>query len=133
MSLLVLLAGLLGSALLRMSIYTSEYGLTEERLFATVFMGWLAFVFASFGATVLRRRRERFTASALGFGARDAVAAQRRRARRGDRPDECVACGKGPVARCWSISRASVPAPCRRRSVFFRPFPPPSAATGPVC
>jgi hypothetical protein len=66
LSLLVLLAGLLGSALLRMSIYTSEYGLTEDRLFATVFMGWLAFVFAWFGATVLRRRRERFTAGALG-------------------------------------------------------------------
>lgn len=66
LSLLVLLAGLLGSALLRMSIYTSEYGLTEERLFATVFMGWLAFVFAWFAATVLRGRRERFTTGALG-------------------------------------------------------------------
>jgi hypothetical protein len=63
--LLVLLSGLLGSAMLRMSIYTEEYGLTEQRLFTTVFMVWLAFVFAWFAATVLRGRRERFTAGAL--------------------------------------------------------------------
>ena len=63
--LLVLLSGLLGSAMLRMSIYTSEYGLTELRLFTTVFMGWLGFVFAWFAVTVLRGRRERFTAGAL--------------------------------------------------------------------
>lgn len=64
--LLVLLTGLLGSALLRMSIYTSEYGLTEQRLFTTVFMGWLAFVFAWFAASVLQGRRDRFSAGALG-------------------------------------------------------------------
>jgi len=49
-----------------MSIYTDEYGLTELRLFTTVFMTWLAFVFAWFAATVLRGRRDRFTAGALG-------------------------------------------------------------------
>jgi len=64
--LLVLLSGLLGSAVLRMSIYTVEYGLTEQRLFTTVFMLWLAFVFAWFAVSVLRRRRELFTAGALG-------------------------------------------------------------------
>ena len=64
--LLVLLGGMLGSAVLRMSIYTDEYGLTELRLFTTVFMTWLAFVFAWFAATVLRGRRDRFTAGALG-------------------------------------------------------------------
>src|SRR6185503_6791564 len=48
-----------------MSIYTSEYGLTELRLFTTVFMVWLGFVFAWFAVTVLRGRRERFTAGAL--------------------------------------------------------------------
>ena len=64
--LLLLLCGMLGSALLRMSIYTAEYGLTELRLFTTVFMGWLALVFSWFAATVLRNRRERFTAGALG-------------------------------------------------------------------
>lgn len=65
-SLLLLLTGLLGSALLRMSIYTGEYGLTELRLFTTVFMGWLAFVFAWFAASVLRGRRDRFSSGALG-------------------------------------------------------------------
>lgn len=64
--LLVLLSGMLGSALMRMSIYTGEYGLTELRLFTTVLMGWLAFVYAWFAASVLRNRRERFTAGALG-------------------------------------------------------------------
>jgi hypothetical protein len=64
--LLVLLSGMLGSAVLRMSIYADEYGLTELRLFTTVFMMWLAFVLAWFAATVLRGRRERFTAGALG-------------------------------------------------------------------
>jgi hypothetical protein len=64
--LLVLLSGMLGSALMRMSIYTGEYGLTELRLYTTVFMGWLAFVYAWFAASVLRGRRERFTAGALG-------------------------------------------------------------------
>lgn len=63
--LLVLLTGMLASALLRMSIYTAEYGLTEQRLYTTIFMAWLAFVFAWFAATVLRGRRERFTAGAL--------------------------------------------------------------------
>jgi hypothetical protein len=60
--LLVLLGGMLGSAVLRMSIYTDEYGLTELRLFTTVFMMSLAL----FAATVLRGRRDRFTAGALG-------------------------------------------------------------------
>jgi hypothetical protein len=63
--LLVLLSGLLGSAVLRMYIYTDEYGLTEQRLFTTALMLWLAFVFAWFAVTVLRGRRERFTAGAL--------------------------------------------------------------------
>lgn len=65
-TLLVLLTGLLTSAMLRMSIYTSEYGLTEDRLFATVFMWWLAFVFGWFAVTVLRGSRERFAIGALG-------------------------------------------------------------------
>ena len=65
-TLLVLLTGLLGSALLRMAIYTSEYGLTEQRLFTTVFMAWLAFVLAWFSASVLQSRRDRFSAGALG-------------------------------------------------------------------
>lgn len=58
--LLVLLAGLLVSAILRMLIYTDTYGLTESRVFTTAFMLWLAFVLAWFGSTVLRGHRERF-------------------------------------------------------------------------
>ncbi len=65
-TLLVLLAGLLGSALLRMAMYTGEYGLTEQRLFTTAFMAWLAFVLAWFAASVLQSRRDRFSAGALG-------------------------------------------------------------------
>jgi hypothetical protein len=65
-ALLVLLTGLLTSAMLRMSIYTGAYGLTEDRLFATVFMWWLAFVFGWFAVSVLRGRRERFAIGALG-------------------------------------------------------------------
>ena len=133
LSLLVLLAGLLGSALLRMSIYTSEYGLTEHRLFTTVFMGWLAFVFAWFagdGAAGTPRAVHRWRAR---LGARDAVAAQCRRPRRGDRPDECLACRDRGGHSTPRISRASAPAPCRRRSLCFRPCPPANAATGPAC
>ena len=63
-----LLFVIMASALVRMRLYQSEYGLTELRLYTTAFMGWLAVVFAWFGATVLRGRRERFA-----FGA--AVAA----------------------------------------------------------
>lgn len=65
-TLLVLLAGLLASALFRMLTYTREFGLTEQRLFTTVFMAWLACVFAWFSASVLRGRRDRFLAGALG-------------------------------------------------------------------
>ncbi len=122
LSLLVLLAGLLGSALLRMSIYTSEYGLTEERLFATVFMGWLAFVFAWFAATVLRRRRERFTAGALGSALVTLLLLN------AAGPDEVIvrtnAWRAGRAGRSMrSISRASVPAPCRRRSRVLPALP----------
>ncbi len=65
-TLLVLLAGLLASALSRMLVYTREFGLTEQRLFTTVFMAWLAFVFVWFSASVLRGRREKFLAGAFG-------------------------------------------------------------------
>jgi Domain of unknown function (DUF4173) len=48
-----------------MRLYESEYGLTEDRLYPTAFMGWLAVVFVWFGVTVLRGRRERFAFGAL--------------------------------------------------------------------
>jgi hypothetical protein len=53
------------SAVLRMKLYTDEFGLTELRLYTTAFMGWLALLFVWFGATVLRGQRDRFVFGAL--------------------------------------------------------------------
>ena len=64
-----LLFVIMASALARMRLYQSEYGLTELRLYTTAFMGWLAVVFAWFALTVLRGQRERFAfgAAVAGF------------------------------------------------------------------
>jgi hypothetical protein len=56
------------SALQRMRLYQREYGLTELRIYTTVFMEWLAAVFIWFAMTVLRGRRERFTFGAVVAG-----------------------------------------------------------------
>jgi hypothetical protein len=62
----VLLFVIMVSAIKRMRLYQSEYGLTELRLYTTAFMGWLGVVFVWFAWTVLARvRRERFAAGAL--------------------------------------------------------------------
>ena len=60
-----LLFVIMASAIGRMRLYQSEYGLTELRLYTTAFMGWLALVFVWFAATVLRGQRERFACGAL--------------------------------------------------------------------
>jgi uncharacterized protein DUF4153 len=65
---LLLLDVMLASALLRMRLYTAEYGLTELRFYTTAFMGWLVLVFGWFAATVLRGRRSRFAPGALASG-----------------------------------------------------------------
>jgi hypothetical protein len=65
---IVLLFVIMVSAVKRMRLYQSEYGLTEQRLYATVFMGWLAAVFVWFGLTVLRDRRARFMFGAVVTG-----------------------------------------------------------------
>jgi hypothetical protein len=62
---LLLLDVMLASALLRMRLYTAEFGLTELRFYTTAFMSWLVLVFGWFVATVLRGRRERFGTGAL--------------------------------------------------------------------
>ena len=49
-----LLGAILVSAALRMRLYVHYYGLTTERLYALVFMGWLAIVLALLATTVLR-------------------------------------------------------------------------------
>jgi hypothetical protein len=58
--LLALLGIVMASALRRMHLYVAEFGLTEDRLYATAFMGYLAVLFAWFAWTVLRERRRRF-------------------------------------------------------------------------
>lgn len=62
---LLLLAAILASAGRRMALYTAEYGLTEDRLYASAIMTWLVVVLGWFALTVLRDRRERFTGGAL--------------------------------------------------------------------
>lgn len=66
--LLVMLAVIMASALQRMRLYQQEYGLTEQRLYPTAFMLWLAVVFVWFTLTVLRGRRERFAFGAMVAG-----------------------------------------------------------------
>jgi len=53
------------SALHRMRLYQSAYGLTELRVYTSAFMLWLSAVFAWFCWTVLRDRRERFIFGAV--------------------------------------------------------------------
>jgi hypothetical protein len=60
--LLILLGAIMLSALGRMRLYVGYYGLTTDRLLATVFMLWLAVVFTWFGVTVLRDRARDFAA-----------------------------------------------------------------------
>jgi hypothetical protein len=68
LAMVLLLVVITASALMRMRLYTHEYGLTELRLYTSAFMGWLALVLAWFCATVLRGRGERFAAGALASG-----------------------------------------------------------------
>jgi hypothetical protein len=65
---LVLLTVIMVSALQRMRLYQREYGLTEQRLYPTAFMAWLAVVFVWFALTVLRGHRERFAFGAMVAG-----------------------------------------------------------------
>jgi uncharacterized protein DUF4153 len=67
-TLLALLAVIIYSAIARMRLYESVYGLSTDRLYATVFMGWLAVVFVWFAATVLRGREKPFAAGVLVSG-----------------------------------------------------------------
>jgi hypothetical protein len=52
--LLVLLGAIIASAILRMRLYVSNFGLTTDRLTALVFMLWLAVVFTAMALTMLR-------------------------------------------------------------------------------
>ncbi len=63
--LLVLLTVVMASALERMRLYVSAFGLSTTRLYATAFMVFLVGVFAWFAWTVLRSNRGRFAFGAL--------------------------------------------------------------------
>jgi hypothetical protein len=63
--LLVLLVVVVASALERMRLYVSAFGLSATRLYATAFMVFLIGVFAWFAWTVLRGNRARFAFGAL--------------------------------------------------------------------
>ena len=62
--LVVLLAGVLASAAWRMRLYQIAYGLTEDRLYVSVFMAWLTGVLVLLAAMVLRGRRRGFAFAA---------------------------------------------------------------------
>jgi hypothetical protein len=51
-----------------MYLYQQEFGLTELRLYATIFMLWISVVLVWFVLTVLRGRRDRFAFGALVTG-----------------------------------------------------------------
>jgi len=60
-----LVAVLMGSALQRMWVYVTFFGLSDTRLYATMGMTWLGVALGWFGWTVLRGRRSRFGAGVL--------------------------------------------------------------------
>jgi hypothetical protein len=66
--LVLLLAGVLGSAAYRMRLYQDAYGLTEQRLYVSVFMVWLTGVLGWLAVSVLRGRRRGFAFVACAGG-----------------------------------------------------------------
>lgn len=60
-----LLGAILLSAAMRMKLYVHYFGLTTERLYPLVFMGWLAVVLVWLAFTVLRGRGRPFVAGAV--------------------------------------------------------------------
>ena len=66
--LVLLLVGVLASAAYRMWLYQGAYGLTEDRLYGSVFMVWLTVVLGWLAATVLRGKRRKFAFGAVVAG-----------------------------------------------------------------
>ena len=62
LALLVLLAAIMVSAMLRMRLYVAYFGLTTDRLHATAVMAWLGLVTLALAGTVLRGRSRSFAA-----------------------------------------------------------------------
>ncbi len=67
-AMVALLFVIVASALQRMYLYTREFGLTELRLYTTIFMAWLSVILVWFLLTVLRGRRENFALGVLATG-----------------------------------------------------------------
>jgi hypothetical protein len=67
--LIILLGATMISAVARMKLYVHYFGLTSDRLYPFVFMGWLAVVLLWFAFTVLRDWPRPFVAGALLTGA----------------------------------------------------------------
>ena len=65
LTLILLLVGMIASALWRMRLYEQMYGWTIQRLYATAFMLWIAGTLAWFARTTLRDRAERFVLGPL--------------------------------------------------------------------
>jgi hypothetical protein len=66
--LVVLLVGVIASAAYRMRLYQQAYGLTEQRLYVSVFIVWLTSVLGWLVFTVLRDHRERFALGSIVSG-----------------------------------------------------------------
>jgi hypothetical protein len=66
--LVLMLFAVMASAMHRMYLYLTSFGLTELRLYTSAFMAWLALVFAWFMKTVLFGERVRFAFGALVTG-----------------------------------------------------------------
>jgi hypothetical protein len=66
--LIALLGVMIVSAVLRMRLYVRYYGLTLDRFYPLVFMGWLTIVLAWLAFTVLRGRGRPFAAGAVASG-----------------------------------------------------------------
>jgi len=69
-ALLVVVLLVMVSAVARMRLYVQSYGLTEDRLYASAFMGWAGFVLVWLAWTEVRGQLSRFATGAVlaGFG-----------------------------------------------------------------
>lgn len=65
---LALVGMMIISALQRLTLYVATFGLSEDRVYATAIVIWLAIVLALFAATVLRRRNAGFAFAAIVAG-----------------------------------------------------------------
>jgi hypothetical protein len=68
LAMIALLGMMMLSAVQRMLLYQSQYGLTELRVYTTAFMGWIGVLLGWFILTVFRGQRERFAFGALVTG-----------------------------------------------------------------